>query len=87
MNEKLLHDMAAEIGGRFKLTVMVQKRLVELMQQHSDVIAKNCGGKPIRMVVEEIARKMELLPPEAPEMIAGTETVLPKVEEPEPAAS
>jgi len=73
MDEALLHEMAAKAGGRFKLTGIVQKRLVELMVQRADVIVKNCGGRPIRLVVEEIGREMGILGPEgAKELVEST---------------
>lgn len=56
MNEHTLHKLAGKLGGRFKLTALVQKRLVQLMAARSDVIVKNCGGRPIRLAVEEVAK-------------------------------
>lgn len=55
MNEGLLHEMARKAGGRFKLTSLVQKRLVELMIKGDDIIRRNCGGRPVRLAVEQIA--------------------------------
>jgi len=56
VNEQTLHKLASKFGGRFKLTALVQKRLAQLMAERSDVIVKNCGGRPIRLVVDEVAK-------------------------------
>lgn len=63
MNEGLLQEMAKKEGGRFKLTRMVQERLVKLMMQGDDTIRRNCGGRPIRLVVEQVAVELNLRPP------------------------
>ena len=55
MNEALLHEMSEKLHGRFKLTSLVQKRLVDLMRSRSPVITQNSGGRPVRSVVEEVA--------------------------------
>jgi len=54
VNEQRLHRLAGKFGGRFKLTALVQKRLAQLMAERNDVIVKNCGGRPIRLVVDEV---------------------------------
>ena len=56
MNEAVLHELSELMGGRFRLTTLVQKRLVELMRERSDIVTKNSGGLPVRLVVEEVAR-------------------------------
>lgn len=58
MNEAVLHELAGKVGGRFRLTTIVQKRLADLMRNRDDIIVKNCGGRPIRLVVEELAREI-----------------------------
>ncbi len=69
MDESLLQKLSSKVDGRFKLTTMVQKRLVELMNERNDLIVKNCGGCPIRLVVEELARNLlELGPPAEPKL-------------------
>ena len=55
MNEAVLHDLSSKLEGRFKLTSLVQKRLVQLMRERSDVILGNSGGRPVRLVVDEVA--------------------------------
>lgn len=64
MNEALLHELAVHVGGRFRLTSLVQRRLVELMAKKDDIVAKNCGGRPIRLVVEMLDREMLHIPAE-----------------------
>ena len=70
MDEALLHELAGKVGGRFRLTSVVQRRLVDLMRNHDDIIDKNCGGRPIRLVVEGVAR--DLLRLQGPEGAAET---------------
>jgi hypothetical protein len=65
MDEAILHTLSEETGGRFKLTALVQKRLVQLMIDRNDVILKNSGGRPIRLVVEQVAAgKVQLALPD-----------------------
>lgn len=65
MNEAMLHDLSRKMGGRFKLTTLVQKRLVQLMQERSEIVTKNSGGRPIRLVTEEIAKgHLQLVAPD-----------------------
>ena len=55
MNEATLHKLSGDLGGRFKLTALLQKRLIQLMVSRDDIITKNSGGRPVRLVVDEIA--------------------------------
>jgi hypothetical protein len=55
MNEAILHELSQQLGGRFKLTALVQKRLVQLMQSRHPIISQQSGGRPIRSVVNEVA--------------------------------
>jgi len=55
MNEARLHELSEKLHGRFKLAALVQKRLVQLMNERSDVITQNSGGRPVRLVIEEVA--------------------------------
>ena len=65
MNEALLHKLSGELGGRFRLTSLVQKRLAQLMVNRDEIITKNSGGRPIRLVVEQVAGgKLQLVSPE-----------------------
>jgi hypothetical protein len=65
MDEAVLHELSLRLGGRFRLTALVQKRLVQLMREGSDVIKKNSGGRPVRLVVEEVAEgRLALVAPE-----------------------
>ena len=41
MDEAILHELSGKLGGRFKLTALVQKRLVELMRERSEIITQN----------------------------------------------
>ncbi len=56
MDEAVLHDLSHKMGGRFKLTALVQKRLLELMREDSPVIKEKSGGRPVSLVIQEVAR-------------------------------
>lgn len=74
MNEAMLHDLSQKMGGRFKLTTLVQKRLVQLIRERSEIITKNSGGHPIRLVTEEIAKgHLQLIAPDGTALTAPTE--------------
>jgi DNA-directed RNA polymerase subunit omega len=49
-NTKLIE----KLGGRFKLTALVQKRLLELMQGGRPLIENTEGKTQLEIVVEEI---------------------------------
>jgi len=71
MDEATLHELSARLHGRFKLTCLVQRRLVHLMHEGSDVIKKNSGGRPIRLVVEEVAQgRLALVAPDGSALAA-----------------
>ena len=71
MDEAMLHRLAGEVGGRFKLTIRVQKRLVDLMNERNEIITKHCGGRPVRLVVEQVERDVfHLVEPAAAPQLA-----------------
>jgi len=49
-NEKLIQ----KIGGRFKLTALIQKRLKELMQGSRPLIEDTEGKTQLEIVIQEI---------------------------------
>jgi DNA-directed RNA polymerase subunit omega len=49
-------DLVKKIGGRFKLTALIQKRLTELMQGSRPLIEDTEGKTQLEIVVEEIKR-------------------------------
>lgn len=74
MDEAILHELSRKLGGRFKLTALVQKRLGELMRERSEIITQNSGGRPVRLVVEEVARGgAELVAPDGTEFAVRRE--------------
>lgn len=80
MNEATLHKLSGELGGRFKLTALLQKRLIQLMISRDDIITKNSGGRPVRLVIDEIAAgKLQLTAPDGealtPELEVEADTV------------
>jgi len=65
MDEAVLHELSGKLGGRFRLTSLVQKRLVELVRSSDERIAKSSGGVPVRLVVEEVAKGgLQLIAPD-----------------------
>jgi hypothetical protein len=80
MDEAVLHELANRLGGRFRLAALVQKRLVQLMNERSSVVTEHSGGRPISIVVKEVAgAQLELVDSEGnvvavlPEPLPGAE--------------
>ena len=49
-------ELVKKVGGRFKLTALIQKRLMELMQGGRPLIEDSDGMSQLQIVVEEIKR-------------------------------
>ena len=49
-------ELVRKLGGRFKLTALIQKRLMELMQGGRPLIEDSEGMSQLQIVVEEIKR-------------------------------
>lgn len=47
-------DIVTKVGGRFKLTALIQKRLVELLEGARPLIERKPGMTDIEVVVQEI---------------------------------
>ena len=47
-------DLVKKVGGRFKLTALIQKRLTELMQGSRPLIEDTMGMTQLEIVIEEI---------------------------------
>jgi len=47
-------ELVKKVGGRFKLTALIQKRLMELMQGGRPLIENTEGMSQLQIVVEEI---------------------------------
>ena len=55
MIEALKSDEIVEkVGGRFKLTALIQKRLVELMQGARPLVDRKKGMTDMEVVIQEI---------------------------------
>jgi len=48
-------DLIRKMGGRFKLTALIQKRMLEIMQGARPMVEPE-GLTPMEVVVEEIVR-------------------------------
>ena len=49
-------ELVRKVGGRFKLTALIQKRLMELMQGGRPLIEDAEGMSQLQIVIEEIKR-------------------------------
>lgn len=47
-------ELVNKVGGRFKLTALIQKRLDELMQGSRPLVKDAEGKTPLEIVVQEI---------------------------------
>ena len=47
-------DIVNKVGGRFKLTALIQKRMVELMQGSRPLVERTKGMTDMELVIEEI---------------------------------
>ena len=47
-------DIVNKVGGRFKLSALIQKRMVELMEGGRPLIEDTEGMTPMEIVVQEI---------------------------------
>ena len=57
MIDELLSDkIVKKIGGRFRLTALVQRRLEELLQGSRPLIEDTAGKTMLEIVVQEILR-------------------------------
>lgn len=47
-------DLVNKVGGRFKLTALIQKRLVELMQGARPLVTREKGMTNMEVAIQEI---------------------------------
>jgi DNA-directed RNA polymerase subunit omega len=47
-------EVVEKVGGRFKLTALIQKRMVEIMQGARPLIDRKKGMTDMEVVIEEI---------------------------------
>ncbi len=47
-------DIVNKVGGRFKLTALIQKRMVELMQGSRPLVERKKGMTDMELVIQEI---------------------------------
>jgi DNA-directed RNA polymerase subunit omega len=47
-------EIVEKVGGRFKLTALIQKRLVELMQGARPLVDRKKGQTDMEVVIDEI---------------------------------
>jgi DNA-directed RNA polymerase subunit omega len=54
IDELKSNELVSKVGGRFKLTALVQKRLAELLQGSRPLIKDTEGKTMLEIVVQEI---------------------------------
>jgi len=67
-------DIINKVGGRFRLTALIQKRLTEILQGSRPLVERKKGMTDLEIVLEEIMQdkicidydKSDLLEPPAP---------------------
>ena len=47
-------EIVNKVGGRFKLTALIQKRMIELMDGARPLIERNDGMTDLEVVIQEI---------------------------------
>ncbi|NQU74725.1 MAG: DNA-directed RNA polymerase subunit omega [Planctomycetes bacterium] len=47
-------DLAIKVGGKFRLTALIQKRLLELLEGARPLVERRPGMTDIELVIEEI---------------------------------
>ena len=47
-------EIVRKVGGRFKLTALIQKRMVELMQGSRPLVERRRGMTDMEVVIQEI---------------------------------
>ena len=54
-------EIVNKVGGRFKLSALIQKRMIELMEGGRPLIEDTEGMTPIEIVVQEIKQDKIIL--------------------------
>lgn len=54
LNELINTEIVNKVGGRFKLTALVQKRMSELLQGSRPLIENTEGKTMLEIVIEEV---------------------------------
>jgi len=66
-NVRKIEELDRKVGGRFRLTALIQRRLQEVVRGGARPLEGN--REPIRRVIEEIERgEVELVPDDSPEL-------------------
>jgi DNA-directed RNA polymerase subunit omega len=47
-------EIVKKVGGRFKLTALIQKRMVELMEGARPLVERKAGMNDMEVVIQEI---------------------------------
>jgi len=60
-------DIINKCGGRFKLTVLIQKRMIELMQGSRPLVERRRGMTDMEVAIQEILEDKIAIDTEKPE--------------------
>ena len=75
MIEALKHeDLINKIGGRFRLTALIQKRLIELLEGARPLVERSPGMTDIEMVIEDILQDKIVIDYEKSDFVSPLET-------------
>jgi len=65
MKETMIHELAKKCGGKFKLTVLLQKRLIEINRGQRKPEEQD-SRTPLQIAMDELAQdRISLEPPKA----------------------
>lgn len=64
-------EIVRKVGGRFKLTALIQKRMVELLEGARPLIERRPGMTDLELVTQEILEDKISIDFEKPETIKG----------------
>jgi len=67
MDQKLLEELTKKVGGRFKLTSLLQKRMVALMRMRREGEPALSGAQLLERATQEVAQGKVILVPSTEE--------------------
>ena len=65
-------ELVNKVGGKFRLTALIQKRLVELMQGSRALVERKRGMTDMEVVIEEILQDKIAIDSEKPVDLFGS---------------
>ena len=72
-DEAIVHELAVKVGGRFRLTALLQKRMVELMRGARPLVSSE-NRTLLQVAIAEVREeRIQLVPPTAEAVDADAE--------------